>query len=458
MININRFGLIGKNIGYSYSAIIHKMIGKYPYDILDISEDKFENLLNSEDYKGFNITIPYKKKAFELAISDEVANIIGSINTIVKRDNNIYGYNTDYLGFSYLLDVNKVTVSNQKALLLGSGGAAQSIIYSLIERGISKIYIATRNINKCQLTLNQNYLNNNSHIIELIDYTTISKNTDIKNIDVIINSTPIGNNIKDIPLIDVAYFDNCHTVIDLIYSPYRTKLLIESMALDKKAISGLSMLVYQAVIASMYFGSNTKLNKNIYLPEDSIGLNKIAKDILIDMLWQTQNIVLIGMSLNGKTVLGKELAIKLNKSFIDTDELIEKKFNMSISKIFQIHGEEGFRKIESYVLEQILTQKSLYGKIISTGGGIVMNKYNRDLLLSNSLIINVSRHKSLISTKDISTRPLLANNNYDKIYSTRKNIYDKLSHINIKNDNSINEITNKIIEKVGVYYEKNYFN
>ena len=230
---MKKFGLIGEKLGHSYSPLIHSKFGDYEYELCEAKEEELEALLKKEEYGGFNITIPYKKTVLKLCdeISD-TARAIGSVNTIIRsEDGKLKGYNTDYDGFIYLLKAAKIDVKGMKCMVLGSGGASLTVQTVLADMGASEIVIISRKGEN-------NYENINRHFDS----------------EIIVNTTPVGmypgNGRTPVNLDD---FKNCRGVVDLIYNPNKTKLVLDAMAKSLPATGGLAMLVAQAKESSEFF-------------------------------------------------------------------------------------------------------------------------------------------------------------------------------------------------------------
>jgi len=382
------FGLIGSNLSYSYSQRIHNLLGTSKYIMKEFSEEKALEFLKSKDFSGINVTIPYKKTFINyIDVLDEISNDIKVVNTIINKDNKLYGYNTDYYGFDMLIKHNNIILSNLNVLVLGTGATSLTITKYLNDNKVNKIYYASTSKKE------YNY--------DLID-------TYKDNIDIIINTTPYNTypSKVDKALIDVSSFKNLKVVIDLIYNPYNTRLLLDARNNKIKAINGLYMLIAQAYKSECLF-LNKKLDEKL--------IDEVYKKVLLD----TTNIVLIGMPYSGKSTIGSKLAKNLKKNQIDTDKLIEQRINMPINKYLNKDNEVDFRKIESNIIKGLESEK---GKIISTGGGVVLDKSNIDLLKENGIVIYLDKKIDEIVIDN--SRPLISN--YDdlkKTYLERKQLY-----------------------------------
>lgn len=382
-----RFGLIGRHLSHSYSKKIHEDLFSYGYDHLEVEEDEISNILNKDEYGGFNITIPYKETVLGLchSLSPQAAKL-KNVNTIVKKDEKLIGHNTDYGGFEALLHTNNIDVSSKLVCILGNGGAAKTASQVVEDLGAKKIIVLARNSD--------------------VKFDQIDK---FKDAHIIINATPVGmypNNGKS--LVNLEDFDRVESVVDMIYNPSRTRLILDANELGIQAVNGLGMLIYQAKLAGEIF-----TNENISDEKYQKTLEKIEKSML--------NIALIGMPGVGKTTYAKKLASQSGSKIYSTDALIEEKMGKSCKDIIRDYGEDYFRKIETQVLEEISKESN---GIIDCGGGIVTRDENYDLLAQNSTIYWLRRDVKNLSTKD---RPLSEDEGIEKLYQKRKDLYDKWS-------------------------------
>jgi len=390
------FGLLGEHLPHSFSKIIHNEIGLYDYDLNELSPTKFDEFMKSKKFKGINITIPYKQRAMSFCdFIDEKAKNIGAINTVVNKNGKLYGYNTDYFGLKLLAINNGITVENKKVLILGNGGASKAAIAVAKDLKAKEILIA--------------HYKNADGVISYDD--AISYHNDA---EIIINTTPVGmfpNN--DGRIIDLCSFKNLSGVIDVIYNPINTNLILQAKELGVKAVGGLYMLVAQAVCASELF-----LDKN--------GISEKIDEIYSKLLKQKSNIVLVGMPASGKSTIANELSKITGLKAIDTDELIVNKYG-DISDIFSKYGEEHFRNIETEIIKEV---SKLGGVIISTGGGAVLRKENVNALKQNGKFYFLNRPlEELLPTDD---RPL-ANNKEKiiKLYNQRIDIYKAVADLTV---------------------------
>lgn len=349
------YGLLGRKLGHSFSPQIHKALGSYYYGLFEREPEAVAEFLQSGGFEGINVTIPYKQTVMPYCTElSPAAEKIGSVNTIVRRpDGSLYGHNTDYDGFLYMVKAAGVDVSGKKALVLGDGGAAKTVRAVLADLEAGEI-----------VTISRRGENN---------YTNLDRHADAA---LIVNTTPVGMYPDvDGAAVDLTMFPECKAVLDLIYNPARTKLLLQAESLGMAAVNGLSMLVEQARCASELFTGS------------AIDKGKTA-GITAKIAAETMNIALIGMAGSGKSTVGKELARMLDRRFVDMDEEIVKKAGKTIPEIFAEEGEEAFRSLETEVLSELSGESGL---VIATGGGVVTRPRNLPLLRRNSRIVRLIR-------------------------------------------------------------------
>ena len=386
------YGLLGESLSHSFSPQIHASFGAYRYLLFEKKPEELESFLKHGSFDGINVTIPYKKTVmpFCTALSD-IARRIGSVNTIIKqRDGALFGDNTDYFGFHHMLKKSGIAVAGKKVVILGNGGTSFTIREVLKSQGARNIVVISR-------SGPDNFIN-------------IQKHHDA---DVIINTTPVGmypNNGKS--LLALRDFSKCSGVLDVIFNPFRTKLLLDAEDMGISCTHGLTMLVAQAKKASELFTGSR-------LSDDMID------NIVNDIGQKMQNIALIGMPGCGKSKTGLALASLLNRQFVDTDELITAKAQKSIDSIFKDDGESYFRDLEHQILADVSKQNGL---VIATGGGVVTRKDNRDLLRQNSLVVFLNRPLAELSAEG---RPLSRTIGVEKLADERLPLYRKWCHLQV---------------------------
>lgn len=402
------FGLLGRKLGHSLSPQIHEKLGDYKYDLFCKEPEELDEFFKNKALKGYNVTIPYKVDAYKACDKlSERAEKIGSVNTCIRlSDGTLYGDNTDYFGFSYMAKKAGAVFQGKKVLVLGSGGASLTVQIVARDEGAREIVVVSR-------TGENNYENLSLHF----------------DADIIVNTTPVGmfpNNGER--LIDLSSFTKCTSVLDLIYNPLKTPLLLDAEELGISYSNGLVMLVAQAVKSAEQF-------MGCEIPEEKI--DEVYEELLSDR----KNIVLVGMPGSGKSTVGKILAEKIKREFLDTDEMIVQKEQKTIPEIFAENGEEYFRNVET---ECVKEAGKKMGVIIATGGGAILKKENRDAMRENSTVIFLERDVLNLETEG---RPLSSSEEkLKKMYEVRYPIYKEVSDFSVQtNENA--EITVSEVEK-----------
>ncbi len=401
------YGLLGEKLGHSFSPKIHALLGDTPYDLYEKRPQELEDFLLHGDFAGMNVTIPYKKTVMPYcAALTDVARRIGSVNTLVRRaDGSLLGDNTDYYGFACLLQRAGIDPKGKKALVLGSGGASLTVQMVLRDREAGQVVVISR-------SGQDNYDNLHRHA----------------DAELIVNTTPVGMYPKngESP-VDLQLFPRCTAVVDVIYNPARTALLLQAEELGIPCAGGLTMLVAQAVRSAERFLGRDFSDHTL----DRV-LHTLEKE--------TENIVLIGMPGCGKSSLGRALAEKMGKIFVDADQEIIRQAGKSIPDIFAREGENGFRKRETEVLRRLGSQSGL---VIATGGGCVTRAENKPLLRQNGKLIWVRRPVSVLPTQG---RPLSQRGDLEAMARERMPLYAELADHIIDNTGTPEAALRKLME------------
>lgn len=413
-----KYGLIGEHLGHSFSKQIQTRIAEienvkdYDYQLVELDKEEFKEFMEKKDFKGINVTIPYKKDVIPyLDEMDESAKAIGAVNTIINVDGKLKGYNTDFGGFLYMVKAHNVHMEGKKVLIIGNGGACAAVKAVCKHENAKDIVIVSRSANRGAIGYDEMYT---SHL----------------DADIVVNTSPVGMfpNIVNAP-IDVSWFHKLECVLDVVYNPILTRLCFEAQEADIKRVIGLEMLIAQAKYAFEIF-------ENMSF-DDSI-IDEIKKEMLKDRC----NIVLIGMPSAGKTTIGKMLEEKLGKEFFDLDDMIIAKAGKSIPEIFQESGETGFRAIET---EVAIEASKMNNKIIATGGGVVKHKVNMDFLRLNGITIFIDRDIDKLISSD-PNRPLSSSKQaLQQMYKERYPLYQKYAAYIAVNNASIEETVDDIV-------------
>ena len=398
-------GLLGRKLGHSYSPQIHAMLGSYSYALFEKEPEEIEAFLKCGDWPGINVTVPYKKSV--IPYLDELtptAEKLGAVNVIVRRNGRLIGHNTDFFGFQTMLNASKLDISGKKALVLGSGGASNTVCAVLNDAGAEVVIISRSGEN--------NYTNLHLH----------------KDAALIVNTTPVGMYPNTgIAPVDLEQFPNLQGVLDVVYNPARTKLLLDAEKnTNLVCANGLLMLVAQAKEAAEWF-------------TDASISDDVIEPILHKLENQMQNIILIGMPGCGKTTIGKLLAESTGKAFVDSDERIVALAGKSIPEIFADDGEAVFRDWETTALAQLAKQSGL---VIATGGGCVTRECNYGLLHQNGRIFWLQRDLNLLP---VDGRPLSQANKLEVLYKIRKPMYEAFADHTVSNRNDPDSTVRQIL-------------
>ena len=398
-------GLLGRKLGHSYSPQIHRYLGNYPYALFEKEPEEVEEFLLDGDFTAINVTIPYKQTVIPFCAElSPMARRIGAVNTIVRRqDGSLIGHNTDYFGFLSTVRRTGITPCGKKVLIIGSGGASKPAIAVMEELGANVTVISHKENTQ----------------------ETLARHSDCA---VLVNATPVGMypNVGVSP-VDLSLFPHLEGVIDMIYNPARTKLLLDAEARNLVAENGLWMLVAQAKEAAECFTGR------------SIG-DEVIETIHRQLKTQMENIILIGMPGCGKSTVGKLLAQRLGRSFVDADSRIVDAAGMSIPEIFAQSGEAGFRQIETQVLSDLGMRSGL---VIATGGGCVTRERNYPLLHQNGTCVWLTRDLAKLPTDG---RPLSQKGKLEQMYQIRKPLYDRFADVTVCNDTAAEDCAAMILE------------
>lgn len=402
------YGLLGEHLPHSFSPQIHLALGNHDYNLFEVAPENLESFMKEHNFKGINVTIPYKKAVIPyLDVVSSEAQKIGAVNTVTVRDGKLYGDNTDYFGFVYMLEKSGINVEGKKSVVLGGGGASATVQAVLRDFGASEVVVV-------DLNTENNYKNLYLHY----------------DAEIIVNTTPVGmypNNLKS--LVNLDDFKNITGVLDVVYNPLKTKLILDAEARNIPCSAGLSMLVAQAKKAHEIF-FDTKIDTSV--------CEKIENVLKMQMC----NIVLIGMAGCGKSTVGKVLSEKLGKELIDTDEMIENVENMPIPEIIQKFGEVHFRNCENAAVILAGREKEC---VIATGGGVITRPENYNPLKQNGIIVFINRDADLLPTKG---RPLSQMHGVKALYEQRMPLYRQFADMEIDGNGTIEEVADRIIKEI----------
>lgn len=403
-------GLIGYPLGHSYSPQIHRALADYDYHLWTLKPEELEAFLTKRDFAGINVTIPYKERVIPyLDELSDTARAIGAVNTVVNRDGKLYGDNTDLAGMLALIRRLGLTLEGKKVLVLGTGGTSKTARAAAAQLGAAEVYRVSRSGREDAITYQQAA---EAH----------------RDAACIINTTPCGMypNLDSCP-VELGSFPRLEGVVDVIYNPLRSELVLSARQRGIPAQGGLYMLAAQAAYASALFR----------------GCKATAEDIELayrTVLRQMENIVLIGMPSSGKTTVGRLLAQHTGKEFVDTDALVEQTVGMTVPAYFAAEGESAFRERER---EAVASAAGVGGRIIATGGGAVLRPENLRVLRRTGRLVFLDRSPDkLTATAD---RPLSADPEaLRRRYAERYDLYCAAADLRVNGDGSPEETAERI--------------
>lgn len=391
-------------MGHSFSPQIHQALAGYNYRLLPTPPDAVEELFCRRDFRGLNVTIPYKQTVMPLCDEiDRRAAAIGAVNTVVNRSGRLIGYNTDIDGMIFMARRAGVDMAGKKVVILGSGGTSRTAQAAARELGAAELAV----ISRCGAD----------------NYGNLDRHGDAQ---VLINTTPVGMypNCGQ-AAVSLDAFPRLTGVLDVVYNPLRTALLLDARSRSIPCSCGLPMLVAQARRAAELF-------TDTMIPEQRV------EEVLRGLTAQLQNIVLIGMPGCGKTTVGRALAEHLDREFVDLDEEIVRRAGRPIPDIFAREGEDGFRALET---QAVRDAGSRTGLVISTGGGVVTREENYAPLRQNGVMIHLRRD---VGALPIDGRPVSQSTDLNLLWRRRRPLYAAFADVEIDNNGTLEETLGQI--------------
>lgn len=408
-----RCGLIGRRLGHSYSPQIHRALAAYSYDLWELEPEELEPFLRKGDFDGINVTIPYKQQVIPYldGLSD-TARSIGAVNTVVRREGKLWGYNTDYAGMEALIRRLGLDFAGKKVLIFGTGGTSQTAAVLAKRLGAREIYRLSRSCREGAISYEQ-------------------AAAEHKDAAYLIHTTPCGMYpaVEDCP-VDLTDYPCLEGVVDAVYNPLRTNLVLSARQRGIPAEGGLYMLAAQAAYAAALFRGTEASQAEIEAAYEAV-------------LAQAENLVLIGMPSSGKSTVGRILAERTGKTLVDTDAMVEKAVGMSVADYFAAQGEAAFREREQ---EAVADASAVGGQIIATGGGAILRQTNINALRRNGRLVFIDRSpQKLIPTAE---HPLSADPDaLLRLYAQRYALYNAAADLIIDGNGSAEEVAQQIIKE-----------
>ena len=438
------YGLVGEKLGHSFSPLLHSRFGDYRYDLIEVPKDEIDGFLERADFAGVNVTIPYKEVALRHCVPDDTAKAIGCVNTLVCSDGpdgkSVKGYNTDTFGFEYMCKRAGIDLKGAKVAILGSGGTCRTAAVTASRLGASTVTIVSRHPSDIGLGIHCS-----------VKY--VSYDDDFMDCEVLINTTPVGMypNIEGCPICGrnengpigniIKHYVNLNAIVDVVYNPLRTRLVYNAKKCGITATGGLSMLVAQGYFASKLFTGGS-LGED---PADSLtdSERNLIEDTILEIEDTVGNIVLYGMPGSGKSTVGKAVAKELGLEFSDTDEIFTSDNKMSPGYCITNYGEAEFRKLEKQAVFQAASKG---GRVIATGGGVILDPENIEILALNGKSFFLNRPLSELATRN---RPLSqGDENLKALFYKRLPIYLSSCDTVINVDTDVKGVSEKILSSL----------
>lgn len=418
--NEDRFAVIGHPIGHTMSPFIHARLfalnGRAcSYGGIDIPPEELPAAMAKlKGLRGFNITIPHKQAIIPLLDAvDEKAAFFHSVNTVKNEDGVLTGFTTDGTGFCRALQAAGVRPGG-RTVIIGAGGAGRAMAFEAALCG-ARVTIAAREHSIAAAEQLCADINRGAPGAKA-DFCALGRIDG--EIEVLANATPAGMypNTNECPVSEeVIRRSKC--VFDAVYNPNETLLLKLARKNGVQTLGGMSMLVWQAAAAQeIWYGAQFRTQD----------VERLCDDAVLEMKKKFGNVVLCGFMGCGKTTVGKKLAKKTGRAFVDLDRLIEQNEGMTVQEIFAQRGESEFRRIEQETASALGQERGL---VIAAGGGTLLSRQNTEALKENGVVVLLDAQLETIRIrlKNDTARPLLAQPDRDaamnRLYRERIGIY-----------------------------------
>ena len=438
------YGLVGEKLVHSFSPLLHARFGDYNYDLIEIAKSDIDTFFAEAEFAGVNVTIPYKEVAIKYCTPDEMAEAIGCVNTLVCTEassgRKVMGYNTDTYGFEYMARRAGIDMKGAKVTILGSGGTCRTAAVTASRLGAASITVVSRHPSDMGLKV-------------ACPVKYVSYEDDYRDCEILINTTPVGMypNIEGCPVLTgdsngkiddiINSYVNLKAVIDVVYNPLRTRLVYNAQKCKIPATGGLPMLVAQGYFASRLFAGGA-------LGLDPVGSltdneQKLIEEVIAEITDSVSNIVLYGMPGSGKSSVGRVVAHELGLDFVDTDDIFTSDNFMTPAYCITQRGEKEFRALEK---QAVYKAASVGRRVIATGGGVVLDPENTELLALNGSSFFLNRKLSELATRN---RPLSeGDENLKALYYKRLPIYLSSSETVIDVDTDVKGVAQKIMDSL----------
>ena len=438
------YGLVGEKLVHSFSPLLHARFGDYNYDLIEIAKSDIDTFFAEADFAGVNVTIPYKEVAIKYCAPDEMAEAIGCVNTLVcnktSGSREVRGYNTDTYGFEYMTKRAGIDMKGASVTILGSGGTCRTAAVTASRLGAASITVVSRHPSDMGLKV-------------ACPVKYVSYEDDYRDCEILINTTPVGMypNIEGCPVLTgdsngkiydiINNYVNLKAVIDVVYNPLRTRLVYNAQKCKIPATGGLPMLVAQGYFASRLFAGGA-------LGLDPVGSltdseQKLIEEVIAEITDSVSNIVLYGMPGSGKSSVGRVVAHELGLDFVDTDDIFTSDNSMTPAYCITHRGEKEFRRLEK---QAVYKAASVGRRVIATGGGVVLDSENTELLALNGRSFFLNRKLSELATRN---RPLSeGDENLKALYYKRLPIYLSSSETVIDVDTDVKGVAQKIMDSL----------
>ena len=404
------YGVLGEKLGHSYTPTIYRELAGMDYRRFERAPEEVGAFMRGDEWEGVNATIPYKRTVLPYLdeISPEAARL-GNVNTVVRLANGrLRGHNTDYFGFKTLVESAGADLAGKKALVLGGdGGAGTTCMTVLADLGMEPVSVSRDPAAAAQRRTAGAPAGSPLADVPIIGYGDLAAHADAA---LVVNCTPVGMfpRCPASPLsedrFELLAAGGLEAVVDIVYNPARTGLMLMAEKRGVPCAGGLLMLVAQAAEAVRCYTGRDVAPERITELTQSLSAAE-------------QNIALIGMPGCGKTRVGEQLAKLTGRTHVDVDHELERQLGSTCQEFITTQGEDAFRREETRALSEVAAKS---GQVVSCGGGVVTVPANYDLLHQNSFIVMLDRP---IDELPVHGRPITARDGIAMLAAKRMHLY-----------------------------------